>query len=372
MRVGILGGGQLGRMLALAGVPLGAEFRFFDPSPEAPASAAGDVICAPYEDEEALKKFASGLDVISYEFENVPALSLDILGDIAPIRPGRRALQVSQDRVVEKTFFAEAGVPAGAWVAIDSEESLLAAYRDFGDCIVKTRRFGYDGKGQFRVRSTADCAAAWSELGSVPLIAEQLVKFDRELSLIGVRSLAGEIRTWPLVENVHRNGILHQSTAPAPLVSEAMQASADRMLRTILEELDYIGVLTIELFQVGENLLANEFAPRVHNSGHWTIEGAVTSQFENHIRAITGLPLGSTAVRCHSVMLNCIGAMPAAEEVLSIEGTHLHDYGKSARAGRKVGHVTVCDEPRNSPELTAKVTELEQLIEKSRLVLADG
>jgi len=370
MRVGILGGGQLGRMLALAGVPLGAEFRFFDPSPQAPAGAAGDVICAQYDDEEALRKFASGLDVISYEFENVPALSLDILGDLAPIRPGRRALQVSQDRVVEKTFFAETGVPAGAWVAIDSPESLEAAFQDFGDCIVKTRRFGYDGKGQFRIGSFEDCAAAWNELGSVPLIAEQLVKFDRELSLIGVRSLSGEIRTWPLVENVHRNGILHQSTAPAK-VSEAMQASADRMLRTILEDLDYKGVLTIEFFQVGENLLANEFAPRVHNSGHWTIEGAVTSQFENHIRAITGLPLGSTAVRCHSVMLNCIGVMPAAGEILTTEGAHLHDYGKSPRAGRKVGHITVCDEPRNSPELTAKVTELERIIENSRLAFAN-
>ncbi len=362
MKIGVVGGGQLGRMMALAGIPLGFEFRFLDPSPNAPAAAVGELICGEFDNEDALELFADDLDVITYEFENVSAAALSLLEARTVVRPGRRALEISQDRLNEKTFFAKTGVPTGEWRPVDSSGELIAAHEAFGPCIVKTRRFGYDGKGQHRMETAADCGAAWASVGNNPLIVEKLVPFDRELSLIGVRSVSGEIRSWPLVENVHRNGILHKTTAPAPGVSDSVQASADGMLRAVLEALDYVGVLTIEFFEINGTLLANEMAPRVHNSGHWTIEGAVTSQFENHVRAIGGLPLGSTAVRFPSTMLNCLGAMPQASDALAYQGCHYHHYSKTNRAGRKVGHITICDEMGDPSQFTQTIISVESLL----------
>lgn len=367
MRIGVVGGGQLGRMLGLAGVALGIEFRFWDPSPNAPAACVGELVCGEFENAYALELFASDLNAVTYEFENIPAETLTLLEERTSVRPGRRALEISQDRLLEKTFFEEIGVPAGDWRPIYSVEDLVAAFHEFGSSIVKTRRFGYDGKGQHRVDAAGDCQAAWEALGKQPLIVEKLVPFDRELSLIGVRSAAGEVRIWPLVENVHRNGILQKTIAPAPAVNAGFQDRADAMLRSVMESLDYVGVLTIEFFEFEGKLLANEMAPRVHNSGHWTIEGAVTSQFENHVRAIAGLPLGSTAMRFPSTMLNCIGEMPPAFEVLKAEGVHLHDYNKSARVGRKVGHITVCDELQDGAQrLAEKTAALEALVKQAQ------
>lgn len=376
MRIGVLGGGQLGRMLGQMGIALGADFRFWDPSSAAPAASVGELICGQYDDEAAFAQFARELDVVTYEFENIPISILNRLISVTTvlerdrppleIRPGRRALLVSQDRADEKRFFAEAGVATGEWMQADSLEEIHSALEIFGESIVKTRRFGYDGKGQHRIASSEDCVSAWESLGNNRLVVEKVVNFDRELSLIGVRGVHGETRMWPLVENVHKEGILHRTTAPAPALDESMQACAEVMLTAVMEALNYIGVLTIEFFQVGDKLLANEMAPRVHNSGHWTIEGAVTCQFENHIRAISGLPLGSTVPRCPSVMLNCIGSMPPADQVLRVEGVHLHDYGKSPRIGRKVGHITVCDEPPGSEALDAKVAMLEDLVVTAR------
>lgn len=367
MRIGVVGGGQLGRMMGLAGLALGMDFRFLDPSPFAPAASVGEHICGEYDSEDALDLFADDLDVITYEFENIPAATLTLLGEMALVRPGRKALEVSQDRLVEKAFLAEADVPTGEWRPIDSLGQLESALDDFGACIVKTRRFGYDGKGQRRVITANDCRTAWESLGTHPLIVEKLVPFDRELSLVGVRSTAGEVRSWALVENVHLDGILHKTTAPAQGVAAETQQRAEAMMLSVMEALDYVGVLTIELFEVEGGLLVNEIAPRVHNSGHWTIEGAVTSQFENHVRAIAGLPLGSTAVRFASTMVNCIGAMPPACEVLELPGVHLHDYGKTARAGRKVGHITLCDEPRDGRrDYSERIAAVEALISRAQ------
>ncbi len=372
MRIGVLGGGQLGRMLGLAGIPLGLEFRFFDASAEAPALAAGELVCGSYEDAAALQRFAADVDVITYEFENVPVQALDLLATAAPIRPGRRALEVSQDRVNEKSFFAEAGVATGEWRKADTLEELKSAAAELGDCIVKTRRMGYDGKGQMRIKTPADCETAWNLTSNGGLIVEKVVPFDRELSQVAVRGVDGDIRFWPLVENVHKDGILHTTTAPAQGVAPSMKRQAENMIRSVMEMLEYVGVLTIEFFDVDGSLLANEMAPRVHNSGHWTIEGSVTSQFENHVRAIAGLPLGHAEARFASVMINCIGAMPPAPAVLQHDGVHLHDYGKAAREGRKVGHITICDEPPTGESLKDKVEHLERLVEEARLIAAKG
>lgn len=372
MRIGVLGGGQLGRMLGLAGIPLGLNFRFFDSSPVAPAVAAGELICGSYDDPAAVATFAAGCDVITYEFENVPVHALDRLQTAAPVRPGRRALEVSQDRVHEKTFFAEAGVEAGDWRKAESLEELKAAVSELGECIVKTRRMGYDGKGQVRISNAVDCDKAWAMSSSGGLIVEKLVPFNRELSQVAVRGVDGEIRFWPLVQNVHQAGILHTTTAPAANVDRVTQARAEAMLTSIMERLDYVGVLTVEFFDVDGRLLANEMAPRVHNSGHWTIEGSVTSQFENHVRAIAGLPLGSAEARFASVMINCIGSMPPAKAVLQHDGVHLHDYDKSAREGRKVGHITICDEPATGEPLAEKVTYLEKLVIEARRLDANN
>ena len=342
MRVGVLGGGQLGWMLARAADPIGIRCRFLDPSPEAPAGRAGELVVGAYDDPAALDLFADGLALVTYEFENVPAASTRRLAARARILPPPGALEVSQDRVDEKRFLESVGIPVAPWRPVASRDELVRAVAELGcPAVLKTRRLGYDGKGQHVLRIPGDVEQAWVRLGGAPLILEGFVRFHRELSILAVRGRDGATACYPLVENLHADGILRRSLAPAPDVSPTLQARAEGHARRVLDALAYVGVLAIELFQVGEELLANELAPRVHNSGHWTIEGAETSQFENHMRAVAGLPLGSTATRGASAMLNLIGTMPDAPTVLAIAGAHLHDYGKAPRPGRKLGHVTL-------------------------------
>ncbi|MBS3897050.1 5-(carboxyamino)imidazole ribonucleotide synthase [Silanimonas sp.] len=343
--VGILGGGQLARMMALAGAPLGLRFLVMDTSDEACAGQFVPMVVGDWRDEQALAEFASRVDVATFDFENVPAESAEWLAARIPVFPAPRALRIAQDRLAEKTLFNELGIGTPAFAAVETRADLEAAVARIGlPCILKTRRLGYDGKGQFRLKTPADLDAAWAALGAqagkVGLILEAFVAFERELSVVAVRGRDGAFRAWPLTENWHRDGILSASMAPAAGVAALMARALDHA-RELAEALDYVGVFALELFVRDGQLLANEMAPRVHNSGHWTLEGAETSQFENHLRAVLGLPLGSTDAVGASVMLNWVGAMPAATPVLASPAGHWHDYGKSPRPGRKVGHATL-------------------------------
>lgn len=343
--VGILGGGQLARMLALAGAPLGLRFLVMDASEDACAGQFAPMVVGDYTDEAALAEFASRIDVATFDFENVPAESAQWLSARVPVFPDPRALSVAQDRLAEKTLFRELGIPVPAFVDVASREALHAAVERIGlPCILKTRRLGYDGKGQFRIRAADDVGAAWDALGAqagtVGLILEAFVPFDRELSVVAVRGRDGAFHAWPLTENWHVDGVLSASLAPAR-VDDALASLALGHARRLAESLGYVGVFALELFLVDGQWMANELAPRVHNSGHWTIEGAETSQFENHLRAVVGLPLGDTRAIGRACMLNWIGAMPEAAPVLREPGGHWHDYGKSPRDGRKVGHATL-------------------------------
>jgi len=350
--VGILGGGQLARMLALSGAPLGLRFLVMDTAADACAGQFAPLLVGDYRDEAALAEFASKVDVATFDFENVPSESAEWLASRVPVFPNPRALAVAQDRLVEKTLFRDLGIPVGPFADVDSLDALKANVgRLGGACILKTRRLGYDGKGQFRIKSPADVDAAWRALGAqaatVGLIVEAFIPFERELSVIAVRGRDGEFRTWPLTENWHVDGVLSASLAPAR-VDDALAEAAYAHARRLAEALDYVGVFALELFYRDGELLANEMAPRVHNSGHWTIEGAETSQFQNHLRAVLGLPLGETRVLGHACMLNWIGEMPDARAVLQEAGGHWHDYGKESRAGRKVGHATLRAEDASS------------------------
>lgn len=344
--LGVMGGGQLARMLALAGAPLGVKFLVVDPSPQACAGDVAPLFQAGWDDPGTLAPFAERIDAVTFDFENVPAATAEWLTEHTRVAPRPKALAVAQDRLAEKTLFNEIGLPTADFATVDTREDLQAAVARVGlPSILKTRRMGYDGKGQFRLRSEADIEAAWEALGDPAarygLILEAFVPFQREVSVLAVRGRDGEFRTWPLTQNWHRDGILSLSLAPAP-DSEALRAEAFGHARTLAERLDYVGVFALELFVKDGQLLGNEMAPRVHNSGHWTIDGAHTSQFENHVRAVMGLPLGDTGARGHSVMFNWIGELPDAEPVLTAVDGHWHDYGKRARPGRKVGHATVC------------------------------
>ncbi|MBI3758856.1 MAG: 5-(carboxyamino)imidazole ribonucleotide synthase [Deltaproteobacteria bacterium] len=360
MKVGVLGGGQLGRMLGLAGIPLGIEFRFLDERREVSARAVGELLVGSYEDRTLLRTFADGLDVVTFEFENIPADSVRFLEELLPVRPSSRALAAAQDRLTEKNLFRDLDLLTAEFVPVDARDDLDGAVRKLGlPLILKTRRGGYDGKGQFRLSSAADVQRAWDELGGQALIAESFVRFERELSIIAARGVDGAVATYPLIENHHVGGILDRSIAPAPNVSRELQATAEALIRSVLEGLDYVGVLAIELFEQGGRLLVNEMAPRVHNSGHWTIEGATCSQFENHIRAICGLPLGSTATRGHCEMLNLICAVPPIEQALNNPSTFVHLYGKFPRTGRKLGHITVLADCQHIAEqLAARIGEM--------------
>jgi 5-(carboxyamino)imidazole ribonucleotide synthase len=340
--IGILGGGQLGYMLALAGYPLGLHFRFLDPSPEAPVGRIANRVTADFQDEQALQKFSHGLEVVTYEFENVPVAAAKFLAERVPVYPPSIALEEAQDRLREKNLFRKLGIPTTEFAAVANRKDLDAAVKLVGlPAVLKTCRMGYDGKGQWLLRTAEDVENARPELPDVPMILEKFVPFTRELSILGVRGRGGEVAFYPLIENHHRGGILRLSLAPAPNLAESLQREAERAASALLDTLGYVGVLCIEFFEMEGRLLANEMAPRVHNSGHWSIEGAVTSQFENHLRAILGLPLGSTAVVGVSAMINLIGEVPQSAEVLQVPNAHLHLYGKEPRAGRKLGHVTV-------------------------------
>jgi 5-(carboxyamino)imidazole ribonucleotide synthase len=343
--VGILGGGQLARMLALSGAPLGLRFLVMDATADACAGQFAPMVVGDYRDRDALGEFASRIDVATFDFENVPAESAQWLSERVAVFPSPRALATAQDRLAEKTLFRELGIPVAPFAAISSRAELDVALESIGaPAILKTRRLGYDGKGQFRLKSADDADAAWAALGAqaatVGLILEGFIAFERELSMVAMRGRDGEFRAWPLTENWHVDGVLSASLAPAK-VDAAMAEKASAHARRLADALEYVGVFALELFCRDGELLANELAPRVHNSGHWTIEGAETSQFENHLRAVLGLPLGSTDPVGHACMLNWIGEMPDAEAVLRTNGAHWHDYGKTPRPGRKVGHATL-------------------------------
>ena len=345
MIVGILGGGQLGRMLAMAGYPLGLRFRTLDPSASAPAGHLTEQMVDDYTDLDALSRFAVGLDVVTYEFENVPVDSARFLNRRVPVYPPPLALETSQDRFVEKSFFQDLGIPTPPFVRVETWEDLEQAIQTIGlPALLKTRRFGYDGKGQYTLYKEEDAVLAWQTVGGVPLIFENMVNFEREVSILAARSLTGETKFYPVVENHHEKGMLRLSLAPAPNLSAAIQFQAEDYALRVLSALNYVGVLAIEFFELDGKLYANEMAPRVHNSGHWTIEGAQTSQFENHLRAIIGMPLGSTEMLGVAAMVNIIGAIPDRQAVLALPDAHLHLYGKSVRPNRKLGHVTLrCD-----------------------------
>jgi 5-(carboxyamino)imidazole ribonucleotide synthase len=388
-------------MLALAGYPLGLQFRIFDPAPDACAGqVVAEHVVGGFDDKAALRRFAEGVDVITYEWENVPVDAVRLLSRFAAVYPPVEALEVAQDRFLEKSLFRKLGIETAPFAAVDSLEGLREAAGVVGlPAVLKTRRLGYDGKGQYRLQSEADVQPAWEAVGRAPSILEGFVPFKRELSLIAVRGprrpmpqplvqlrrqglpeqdmvtgplprtvdafISRQLRAlregppaasarvvafgygkeniavYPVVENVHRDGILRVSRAPAPDLGADLQGEAEDIASLVMEATGYVGVLAIELFEHEGRLLANELAPRVHNSGHWTIEGAETSQFENHVRAVCGLPLGAVAPRGHSAMVNLIGAVPDSNAVLRIPGAHLHFYGKEPRPGRKVGHVTV-------------------------------
>jgi len=323
---------------------------------------------ADFTNAEALERFANGLDLVTYEFENVPAASLRTLAQRLPIFPPPLALETAQDRLREKSLFRKLGIATADFLAVQGPEDLAAAVKKLGlPAILKTCRMGYDGKGQWLLRTAEDVARAQADMSEnaagaaeksdeAPFVLERMVAFSRELSILGVRSRAGEIAFYPPVENHHREGILRLSLAPAPLLNGKTQAAAEDLARRVLETLDYVGVLAIELFECDGQLLANEMAPRVHNSGHWTIEGAATSQFENHLRAVCGYPLGATAAIGHSAMLNLIGEVPNPAEVLGIPDAHLHLYGKTPRPRRKLGHVTL--HAASSKQLAERLAEL--------------
>ncbi|WP_456405031.1 5-(carboxyamino)imidazole ribonucleotide synthase [Thiolapillus sp.] len=358
MKIGILGGGQLARMLALAGYPLGLDFMVLEPAADACAGPLSEHVTAAYDDPEGLEKLAAACGLVTYEFESVPAAAVERLGLSLPVFPPAGALATARDRNHEKTLFNELGIETAPFVEVHDLRTLKKAVAQIGlPAILKTRTLGYDGKGQQVIRSGDDLQAKWVAIGEVPAILEGLVDFDREVSIIAVRSVSGEMAFYPLAENVHHEGILRLSTC---LPDDSHQPLAEDYARRVLKHMDYVGVLAIEFFQVGSHLLANEMAPRVHNSGHWTIEGAQTSQFENHLRAILDLPLGGTAPVGHAAMVNLIGELPDTSAVLQLKNTHLHLYGKMPRAGRKIGHVTVREDSERA--LQARLAQLQDLM----------
>ena len=348
-------------MLALAGIPLGMRFDFFSPTPSRSAAAVGRVVIGEYDDLAALREFARGVDVITYEFENVSADAVTEIESERAVFPPRVALVTSQDRALEKAQFERLGIPVAPYRLVDSVADLEAAIREIGlPGILKTRRFGYDGKGQVRIGARGEAEAAWNALGPVSLIYEGFVDFNRELSVIAVRSADGMTLCYPVAENHHRDGILRSSFAPADRLPDLKRHQAEGYARALLAGFGYVGVFAIEMFDTASGIVANEMAPRVHNSGHWTIEGAETSQFENHVRAVCGLPIGDCGPVGYSAMFNLIGEHPDTERVLAIPDVHLHLYGKSERAARKLGHVTV--RSRTREDLLRRVQSLRAIL----------
>ena len=340
--VGVLGAGQLGRMLALAGIPLGMRFRFLDPAPSPPAAALGEHLRADWSHPGALEALAEHSDVVTYESENIPIESVRRLASRANVRPSAESLRLTADRLAEKQFVAGLGIEVAPFSEVSDRAGLDTALRRLGvPALLKTRRGGYDGRGQARIDHLSQADAAWQALAGAPAILEQRVVFQRELAILAVRGLDGEKRVYPLVETHHEGGVLTRALAPSPDLSPSLQREAEAIASSLLEALGHVGILAIECFEINGRLVVNELAPRVHNSGHWTIEGAATSQFENHLRAITGLPLGSTEPRALCGLFNLLGEIPPLAGVLAQRETYLHVYGKTSRPGRKVGHVTV-------------------------------
>lgn len=357
MKVGILGAGQLARMIALAGYPLGLDFIFLDPSIDSCANKLGEHLHGDYSEPILLAQLAERADVVTYEFENVPAQVANYLADHTKVYPPARALEVAQDRWVEKNFFQELGIPTAKFAVVDCYDDLEQAMATLRyPAILKTRTQGYDGKGQSLLKSDADLKAAWQSVQGLPAIVEAFVPFGREVSIIAARSVSGSVVFYPLSENLHKGGILRIAESRA---NDPMQAQAEDYISRLLNALDYVGVMALELFDMDGELIANEFAPRVHNSGHWTIEGSETSQFENHLRAILDLPLGSTQPVGKAAMVNFVGGLPKIEDVMAIGHAHLHLYDKSPRKGRKVAHATVCS--IGDEQFKASLSKLTQL-----------
>lgn len=356
--LGIFGGGQLGRMMAQAALPLNIQCIFFEASTSCPSAVLGPVFSP---EKQQLNTFIQNADVFTLEFENTPLEQVDILTQSKNLYPPRQALAIAQNRLLEKDLFKTLQIPVAPFAQVNSFEDLKHATDTLGFPIVlKTATGGYDGKGQYVLRSIEDLDQAWAELGKAqPLIAESFVHFSREVSIIAVRGQDGDVKTWPLAENHHHQGILSHSIVPAPNSTE-LQPVAEQYISTLLQHLNYVGVLTLELFVTPNGLYANEMAPRVHNSGHWSIEGAVCSQFENHIRAVTGLPLGSTEMIKPTVMVNIIGQHPHTQDVLALNGAHLHLYNKTERAGRKLGHITLM--PTDAHELPVLCQALAKIL----------
>jgi len=361
-RVGIVGAGQLGRMMALAGYPLGVDCVLLDTDAGSSGGQVAAIRVAALDDQAALESLARECDVLTFDIENVSVAALESLQSLVPVHPAPAAVAVAQDRLSEKKLFERFGIPAAPYVAIAGPDDLARVGPELDwPVVLKLRRLGYDGRGQQVVHSAAELAAAWTDFGEKPAIAEGFVAFEREVSLIGVSDRELNTRFYPLTENRHVEGML--ATSIAPYADSALHSRATAWMEAMIREYRYTGVLTIEFFVTSDGLVANEIAPRVHNSGHWTIEGAETSQFENHLRAILGLPLGSTAVRGTAAMRNLIGRMPPRDRLLAIEGLHLHDYGKTGRPGRKIGHCTLLG--RDRAAATAGLREIEAVLELS-------
>ena len=358
-RIGILGAGQLGQMLALAGYPLGQRFVFLDTS-GAPSADIGTTLVDP--ENQQLADFLAQVDQVTYEFEHLPVELVREIEQRKPVFPSSRALEVCQNRGLEKALFTRLNIPTPEYRLVASAAELEAATRELGQdglkpVVAKSVTEGYDGKGQAVLRSPEEAAAAWQAIGHSQLIVEAFVDFVREVSMIAVRGQQGEVVFYPMAENHHVDGILRYSLAPMPDLDAGVQQQAETYIQALLQELDYVGVLTLELFQKADgSLVANEMAPRVHNSGHWTQNGAVTSQFENHLRAVAGLPLGSTQAIHPTCMLNIIGRTPNLTKVLTLPNAHLHLYGKEERKGRKLGHINLT--APTTAELVQKVKSL--------------
>jgi 5-(carboxyamino)imidazole ribonucleotide synthase len=350
--IGVVGAGQLGAMLALAGYPLGLDFLFVDRTSATPAGRFAPVLTGDFTDQSLLRQLAERSDVISFDWENidVDALRAATRNSRARIAPPLKALATAQDRLTEKRAFERLSIPTTRYARVDSRAMLVRAVARIGlPGVLKTRRLGYDGKGQYVLRHVDDIERAWTQLGAAPLIYEQFIPFDYEVSMIGVRARNGAIALYPLNRNYHVDGILRVTLAPWP--APRLERAAGAHIKRVLQAFRYVGVLAIEFFVHRGRLIANEMAPRVHNSGHWTIEGAVTSQFENHVRAITGMPLGDTRALGAAAMINLIGEMPPTASLLAEPGLHFHGYGKEPRQGRKLGHCTIVEtSPRRCSE----------------------
>lgn len=345
MKIGILGGGQLAQMLALAGIPLGFRFVFYEPSEECCASALGEHHCGAYNDEVSLRLFANKVDVITYEFENVSIDAIHFLNKYKNVLPSQIALEMTQDRWVEKSLFKELNIGTPAFCKIETFEEVEKAIDTMGlPLVLKSRRGGYDGKGQVVIRNRQEALEKFNTTAKKNLIAEAWVPFQREVSVIAARDSQGLMVFYDLVENTHKDGILQRSFNRP---NDLKHSKACELVSLLMKHLDYVGVFALELFEVEGNLLANEYAPRVHNTGHWTIEGAKTSQFENHLRAVVGLPLGNPKSIGVSSMINFIGKVPLLKKLKKYEDGHFHDYGKLARGGRKVGHFTIVGSDKN-------------------------